>query len=534
MSIGTFLKSNLSALAICAATLASPSVAGSAQAAEGALVVARNMDINSLDPARAFCDTCQIYLSAVYETLLTLGDDNKTLVPKLATAWSANADQTEFTFDLSPNAVFADGSPVTSADVAWSLQRLKNIKGDPSFLMDSVASIDTPSAKKVVISTKEPNSEFLGILAASYAGILNKRLAEANGASAGEDAATVDTADNWFFANSAGSGPYTLSSYRADDELRFAANPNYWGTKPAMPEVIIKQTADAVAQAQMLESGAADVAMQIDPDTAASYSNAEIVISAVPSFNFLYLALSPAAKANTTPLTKPIRQAIAAAIDYSAMIDFTVGGKGKFQPAPIPNGFPGTMDLPEPKEDIAKAKALLAEAGVPDGFTIEAHYPAVNAYGVDISLMMQKVQQDLARIGVTLNLTPTTFAVWREEVSGDGIPLTAVYYAPDYFGSAQYVQYFAMIEGQPWGKRAGAGAVDGVANPKEAELLKEAMSSSGEKNEAAFRAIALEMIEDKVIIPLVSPDLVLAARKGVEGVRYSACCNLALDKLRRE
>lgn len=340
MTTRSSIKSRLASLMLGASLLVAP--LSIAQAAEDALVVARNMDVNSLDPARAFCDTCQIYLSAVYETLLTLGEDNKTLVPKLATTWTANADQTEFTFNLAPAAVFADGSPVTSADVAFSLLRLKNIKGDPSFLMDSVTAIETPDDKTVVIRTKEPNSEFLGILAASYAGIVNKKLAEANGASAADDAATADTSDAWFFANSAGSGPYTLESYTADAELRFAANPNYWGKKPAIAEVIMKQTADAVAQAQMLESGAADIAMQIDPDTAASLSNPDVVLDTVPSFNFLYVALSPGAKGNTTPLTKPIREAIALAIDYNAMIDFTVGGKGKLQPVAIPNGFPGT------------------------------------------------------------------------------------------------------------------------------------------------------------------------------------------------
>jgi peptide/nickel transport system substrate-binding protein len=313
MSTAIAMKSRLAGLMLGVSVLTAP-FAGTALAAEGALVVARNMDVNSLDPARGFCDTCQIYLSAVYETLLTLGEDNKTLVPKLATTWKANADQTEFTFNLAPAAVFADGSPVTSADVAFSLQRLKNIKGDPSFLMDSVTAIDTPDDKTVVIHTKEPNSEFLGILAASYAGIVNKKLAEANGASAGADAATADTSDAWFFAHSAGSGPYTLESYTADTEIRFAANPHYWGKKPAIAEVIMKQTADAVAQAQMLESGAADVAMQIDPDTAASLSSPDVTWSTVPSFNFLYVALSPGAKANTTPLTKPIREAIASTI----------------------------------------------------------------------------------------------------------------------------------------------------------------------------------------------------------------------------
>ncbi|MDO9174313.1 MAG: ABC transporter substrate-binding protein, partial [Actinomycetota bacterium] len=87
---------------------------------ETALLIARGMDINSLDPSRAYCDTCQIYMTAVYETLIGLDKDNKTLVPRLATEWTGNAEQTEFTFTLDPDAKFADGSPVTSADVKFS------------------------------------------------------------------------------------------------------------------------------------------------------------------------------------------------------------------------------------------------------------------------------------------------------------------------------------------------------------------------------------------------------------------------------
>ena len=91
------------------------------------LVIARQMDVNSLDPSRAYCDTCQIFMTAVYETLIGLDKDNKTLVPRLATTWEANDDQTEFTFHLDPKAKFADGSPVTSADVKFSWERLQGL-----------------------------------------------------------------------------------------------------------------------------------------------------------------------------------------------------------------------------------------------------------------------------------------------------------------------------------------------------------------------------------------------------------------------
>lgn len=505
-----------------------------AQAQETPLIIARAMDINSLDPARTWCDTCQIYVSNVYETLIGLGADNKTLMPRLATSWETSDDQSQFTFRLDPEALFSDGSPLEAKDVKWSWERLKNIKGGPSFMMDGVNSVEAPDAHTVVVTMAGPNSEFLGILTAPYMGVINSDVAIANGANANADADQTDTSEPWFMANSAGSGPYVLAGYKADDELRFAANPHYKRGKVGVSEVVIKHTKDAVAQAQLLASGDADVAMQIDPDTAKTIQSDNVVISTVPSYNFVYVAISPGAKANTVKLSQEVREAIGYALDYEGTIEFTVGGEGKLQAAPIPNGFPGTDGLPTPTQDLAKAKELLEKAGLGGGFELAAEFPNMNVYGVDLSLLMQKVQQDLAQVNINVSLTPLEFSVWREHIRGDGIPLTAVFYAPDYFGSAQYVQYFAMTEGSPWWVRAGGANDPSVTNPREAELLKQALAAPEAGKDKLYQELALEMIKDRVIIPLVSPNVILAHAKSVTGVRYSACCNLPLDEIARQ
>jgi peptide/nickel transport system substrate-binding protein len=504
------------------------------QAQEAPLVIARAMDINSLDPARTWCDTCQIYVSNVYETLIGLDADNKTLKPRLATSWEASDDQKQLTFHLDPAAVFSDGSPLEAKDVKWSWERLHNIKGGPSFMMDGVKSIEAPDAHTVVVTMEAPNSEFLGILTAPYTGVVNSDVASANGANANADADQSDTSEPWFMANSAGSGPYLLAGYKPDDELRFKANPNYKRGKVGIGEVVIKHTKDAVAQAQLLASGDADVAMQIDPDTAKTIQSDKVSISSVPSYNFVYVAISPGAKGNTVKLSQEVREAIGYALDYNGTVEFTVGGEGKLQAAPIPNGFPGTDGLPTPTQDVAKAKELLEKAGLGGGFEIAAEFPNMNVYGVDLSLLMQKVQQDLAAVNIKVGLTPLEFSVWRDHVRGDGIPLTAVFYAPDYFGSAQYVQYFAMMEGTPWWKRAGGEKDPSVTNTKEAELLKQALAAPEAGKDKLYQEIALEMIKDRVIIPLVSPNVVLAHSTSIKGVRYSACCNLPLDEITRE
>lgn len=498
------------------------------------LVIARSMDVNALDPSRAFCDTCQIYLTSVYDTLTTLDSDNRTVKPRLASSWEVTGNQTAFTFHLDPRAVFADGSPVEAKDVAWSFERLKNIKGSPSFLMDGVKSVEAKDAATVVVTLEKPDGEFLNKLTAGFTGIVNSDVAKANGATADADAATTDKAENWFLANSAGSGPFKLASYRPDDELRLARNDAYWGNKPAFSEVVFRQSQDAVSQSQLLESGGADIAMQVDFDTAASLTTSEVKTEAIPSYNFLYVAIGAGAKSNTVKMTPDVRKAISLALDYDGVIDFTVGGQGKKQSSPIPNGFPGTADLPERKRDLDGAKALLAKAGLADGFEMEAVYPNDNIYGVDINMLMQKVQQDLADVGIKINLKPSTYPVWRSQLNGDGIPLTAVYYAPDYYGSGQYANYFAMMPGTSWSKRAGAQNDPSIINQKEVDLFGKAQAAPAEEQEKLYHDLALEMMDDNIIIPVVSPNLVLAYRSDITGVRYSACCNLPLAEISRK
>ena len=522
-------RKGLAALMLATSALIAPP----ALAQDGeTLVIARSMDVNSLDPSRAFCDTCQFYLTAVYETLVTLDADNQTLVPNLAESWEVNDDFTEFTFTLK-DATFADGSPVEASDVIWTFNRLKNVKGSPSFLMDGLTSAEAVDDKTVKFTVDAPNSEFLNKVSAPYTGIINAEVAEANGAVSGDTAAEDDKAESWFLENSAGSGPFQLASYSPEAELRLTRNDEYYGDAPGFAEVVVTQVQDAVSQAQALETGQVDIAMQIDPDTAQSIRSADVTTEVIPSYNFVYIGFIPGANGMAEVLTPEVREALALAIDYDGMLDFTVGGNGEKQAAPIPNGFPGTANLTPREQDVEKAKQMLADAGQSD-LKLVAGYPNDNIYGVDFNTMMQKVQQDFANVGVELELKPLTWAVWRDELGAGEWPITAIYYAPDYYGSGQYVAYFGMIEGFPWVGRAGVGNDDLVVNPDEAQLYADALASSGEEADAAYQKLGEAMMKDTIIVPLVSPNLVLAYRNDIEGVRYSACCNLPLAEITRK
>jgi peptide/nickel transport system substrate-binding protein len=517
--------------AACSSDSKPSSTGGTAAAGTGsggtadALVIARGMDINSLDPSLAYCDTCQIFMTAVYETLLGLDPkDNSTLIPRLATKWEGDATQTNFTFTLDPKAKFADGTPVTSTDVKFSWMRLAALKGSSSYLVSSIDSIDDSDPGVVKVKLTQPNSAFLAQVNASYLGIVEKKVAEANGATLDP---STDKAEPWFLAHSAGSGPFELESYASGSELRLKRNDAYWGTKAAFPEVIMKETPQAVTQRQQLEQGSVDIAMQISADVADGMSGPDITVTKVPSFNYVYLALSPGAKGGDK-LTPDVREAITDALDYKGLLDVTVAGAGQEQASPIPNGFAGSDGLALPVQDVAKAKDLLTKAGVTD-LTLDATYPSLNVYGVDFSTAMQKVQTDLKAVGITLQLNPVEISVWADKIGKDGIPVTMLYFAPDHTDSSQYVQYFGMIKDSQW---QGWSKADPV--PAESDLLTKAFGTQDATARAAiYKQLGQAMIDDKIIIPVVNPDLFLASRSNIKGMAYSACCNLDLAALSR-
>jgi peptide/nickel transport system substrate-binding protein len=499
------------------------------------LVIARDMDINSLDISRSYCDTCQIFNTAVYETLITVDPaDPNTLEPRLATAWEGNDDNTEFTFTLDPTATFADGSPVEAADVKWTWERLANIQGPASYLMAGYESIEAPDPGTVVVTFSAPNSAFLPIVAAPYMGIINSEVAEAEGALSGTDAAAGDTAEEYFLSNSAGSGPYQLESYTQGESLVLARNDSYWGpNKPVFPKVTLLQVQDSSSQLQQLQQGDVDISMQISFDSVGQLEgDSNVSVETVDSFNYVYVAFSPGAVGGENLQDVNVRNAIRMAIDYDGAIEALVAGNGKKQASPIPNGFLGSADLPLPEYDPEAAQAALDSAGLGDGFSLDATYPEVNVYGVDFSLMMQKVQQDLSQVGVELELTPVQFPEWIDKINSQGIPVTAVYFAPDHTDSSQYVQYFGMIPDSSWAARAGGGEAGApIINQEESDLLAEALAASGDAKAAAYTALGQAMIDDAVIFPIVNPQLVLATASDITGMHYSACCNLDLGRL---
>ena len=514
------------AAVVVALVLTACSSTGPATQERTGIILGRAMDVTTLDISRSLCDTCQIYNAAVYETLLRASPGGG-LEPLLAESWTANADNTQFTFTLRPDAVFSDGSPVEAKDVEWSWERLKNLAGSPSYFMAGISDVQAPDARTVVVTSERPNSAFFNITSSGYTGIINSDVAAANGATADADAASTDRAEQWFLGNSAGSGQYVLDSYAEGSQLVLRRNDAYWGETPNFSDVTIKEVTDSSAQLQQLQQGDIDVAMQLSFDALGQIENdPALATEVVPSSNFVYLALSPGKAGGEALQDLRVRQAIRKAIDYTSVIDATVAGNGERQATAIPNGFEGTEGLPLPEYDPEGAKALLAEAGYGGGLALQTVYPNFTIYGVSFTTMLQSVQQSLQGVGIQLDLQPLEYQAWADRLA-EGIPVTAVYFAPDHPDAIQYVQYFGLVEGSTWAERAGM-----PVNPEEQRLAVAALAETGEQRTALYRELAEQMYDDAVILPVVNPKYLLASSADVAGNNIDITRNLDLSRIR--
>src|SRR5437879_5477048 len=155
------LKNGVRIAAVALAALMTVMACGNSSGGGGSsnktLVVDKSFDLKTIDPQREFEFTGGPIVHAMYDTLLTFkGADVTRPIPSVASSYTASADARTYTFKLRSDVRFSDGTPLTSADVAFSFNRLIHIHGNPSFLLDGVT-VSAPDEHTVVLQSKDPN-----------------------------------------------------------------------------------------------------------------------------------------------------------------------------------------------------------------------------------------------------------------------------------------------------------------------------------------------------------------------------------------
>ena len=410
---------------------------------EKVLVVGLSEDYNGLDVQRAYEPGGSLIHKSVYDTLVTFPADSVSeVIPNLASEWAISDDGLVYTFTLRDDVVFSNGDPLTAGDVVFSFNRMKNLQDNPAFLADGIVSVEAPDDLTVVLTLSQPDPAILAKLVFDAFSVVNAEVVQAAGGTDAADAAETDTAELWFNDNSAGTGPYMLDSYEPGVQTILVRNPNYWADAPYFDRIIIQNMPEAATQKLALEAGDIDIAMDVTADQVPSLeSNDAITVFSTQSDTLIFLLMNEDPEVGGDVSNATVQLAIRYALDYDGLK--LLGGLGTGTPAAmVPIGFGGALDPSDGlTRDVDQARALLADAGYPDGFSVDLRYPDFNYIGTQFSLVAQKVQADLAEAGITVNLVPEELQVsldaYRAGQHGFGLWL----WNPDYYDTLDYVEF---------------------------------------------------------------------------------------------
>ncbi|MDQ2804685.1 MAG: ABC transporter substrate-binding protein [Pseudomonadota bacterium] len=369
-------------------------------------------DSITFDPARESQYTPPMTVNACYDALLTMSPGNYIDVQlALATKWTRSPDGTAWRFTLRPGAKFGTGNPVTADDVKFTFDRLINLKDQPSQYVPNIDHVAVIDPGTVDIVLKNPREPILTIISGCNFGIMERKTTEAHGGTAAADAATADKATPWLNQHSAGAGPYTLVGWTRGAQILLTRNPHYWRGVPTFEHVVIRHMADSATQLLAVKRGDIDAAFNLIPEQVATLKAMPAVrVERLKSLDFVYMALTTNPAFNKALAVQEARQAIGYAIDYEGIIKDLLGGSAMRCASFIPIGLRGSTQAIAKQigfhQDLERAKSLLQKAGFPNGFSYQLSYGDAAVSGLSYAVLGQKIQSDLARVGIKVELNP--------------------------------------------------------------------------------------------------------------------------------
>ena len=353
----------------------------------GTLVFARHADIFTFDPYNTQDDESIFTEMQIYDRLVALSPDGKSVVPELATSWSVAPNGLTADFHLRPGVKFSDGTPLTVSDVVFSLTRAINQQGSWGFLFSPVKRVVALNSSTVQFQMSTAFAPLLAALATFAASIYSESNFKKWGSKEGN--------------HPLGTGPFALQSWAPGTSVVLVRNKYYWQPgKPYLNKVEFTNVSNDNSRVLQLESGTADIIDNTAPNQIAQVKargdQTESVLGSAVGWVTLNEHIPPLNQAN-------VRLALAYALDRATIAKTVYFGLAEPALSVIPNGTfyynPNTDPI---TFNMAKAKALLAKTTVPHGFTLNV----MIASGDTASLDQTEIwAADLAKIGIKLNVT---------------------------------------------------------------------------------------------------------------------------------
>ncbi len=380
-------------------------VTGASQAAtpKNTFVLAKDIaDIITMDPAEVFELTTGEIIANIYDRIMMFEpEDLQNLVGGVAESWEVSEDGKTITFKVRSGLKFHSGNPVRAEDVAWSLQRVVKLNKTPAFIVtqfgwnadnvDGLVKATDNDHLQITITEEFSPGLVLNALSAGIASVVDKKLVMSHEKDG-------DLGYEWLRSNSAGSGAFSLKTWKANEIVMLQAHKGYRHGAPGMDRVILQHVAEPSSQRLLLEKGDIDMARNLTPDQVKGIEgNSDIAVDGHPKGTIVYMA----ANAGHPILGKDkVVQAMRHLIDYDSMADSFLAGQFVVHQAFWPAGLWGALETTPYKQDVVTARALLAEAGHADGFELTIH-TLTNSPFPEIA---QAVQANLAKGGIKTNI----------------------------------------------------------------------------------------------------------------------------------
>ncbi len=368
-------------------------------AAVRTLVVSQGSDLLTLDPHFILESPTFSIQRNIFEPLTDIDADLK-LVPCLAESWEHTGER-EWIFRLRRGVTFHDGNPFTAGDAAWTMRRA--LEWPRSRVRSEVQTVERAEAiddHTLRIITRIPDA--ILPLRLSNLLMLDRESSEPAIAAHGDD---------WLYANANGTGPYRVEQWRKDQHCILAAVENHWDGVPEVKRMRFIAASEDASRMMALRRGEIDILVNVPPrQVESARAMAGYRVESQPGLRLIYLGLdvgreqTPGFAAGRNPLLDPrVREAILLGIDNRLIARAIMGGNAEPADQLFPVGVIGHIpDFSVQRPNLERARALLAEAGWPEGFQLRLDGP--NDRYVNDAQILQAVATQLARIGIRVQV----------------------------------------------------------------------------------------------------------------------------------
>jgi peptide/nickel transport system substrate-binding protein len=467
-------------------------------ASGGTLRLAYLADMAQADPDVFYDIEGNTVILSVYEGLLKYKPDSTEIIPSLAESWQVSPDGLTYTFHLRSGVKFHDGTPFDSQAVKTSFQRRLDVGAAPSYMLEPVASMQTPDATTFVVRLKHPVAPFLHYMASSWGPkiISPKALA---------DHAGGDHAQTWAKEHANGTGPFQLTAFERGQRYELTRFDGYWGPKAHVDKVEIRIIPDIGTQRLQLQAGDLDAILHSFPvaELASVQSNPDLQVRDFSSFLNAIIYLNT----NKKPLSDPaLRKALAGAIDRDSLVKEVYGPYAKPSASTYPSGLlnPALAPVAYPPSETRPAAGT---GKLTFAFTADDS-------GVHRRLA-ELVQQRLNAAGFSVTIKevqlPQVFEYVNNLQSAPDMVLQTN--TPD----GAHPDMWARIE---WYSKGGLNYL-GYKNPQVDQLLDKALETTDKATSDREYGQAGEILaRDTGIIFVADPRDVMVLRKNLTGIEH--------------